>query len=71
MAWGSDTVPADWSEAQIDPVHKKRSGTQHSEGGKGELSGWVQLEGSKVQFLLFVDDPVLVAENEEDTKKNA
>ena len=33
--------------------------------------GGVQLEGSKVQFLLFADDLVLVAENEEDIKKNA
>ena len=30
--------------------------------------GGVQLEGSKEQFLLFADDVVLVAENEEDTK---
>ena len=44
---------------------------QHSEGGKGELSGWGELEENKVQFLLFADDLVLVAENEEDIKKNA
>ena len=31
----------------------------------------MQLEGSKVQFLLFADDLLLVAENEEDIKKNA
>ena len=30
----------------------------------------MQLEGSVVQFLLFADDLVLVAENEEDIKKN-
>ena len=35
------------------------------------FQGGVQLEGSKVQFLLFADDLVLVAENEEDIKKNA
>ena len=34
------------------------------------FQGGVQLEGSKVQFLLFADDLVLVAENE-DIKKNA
>ena len=34
------------------------------------FQGGVQLEGSKVQFLLFADDLVLVAENEEDIKKN-
>ena len=44
------------------------SNGQHSERGKGEFG--VQLEGSKVQFLLFADDLVLVAENEEDTKRN-
>ena len=35
------------------------------------FQGGVQLEGSKVQFLLFADDLVLGAENEEDIKKNA
>ena len=35
------------------------------------FQGGVQLEGSKVQFLLFADDLVLVAENEEDIKKYA
>ena len=35
------------------------------------FQGGVQLEESKVQFLLFADDLVLVAENEEDIKKNA
>ena len=30
----------------------------------------MQLEGSKVQFQLFADDLVLVAENEEDIKRN-
>ena len=34
------------------------------------FQGGVQLEGSKVQFLFFADDLVLVAENE-DIKKNA
>ena len=34
------------------------------------FQGGVQLEESKVQFLLFADDQVLVAENEEDTKRN-
>ena len=34
------------------------------------FQGGVQLEGNKVQFLLFTDDLVLVAENE-DIKKNA
>ena len=29
----------------------------------------MQLESSKVQFLLFADDLVIVAENEEDIKK--
>ena len=38
---------------------------------KETFQGGVQLEGSKVQFLLFADDLVLVAENEEDIKKNA
>ena len=33
--------------------------------------GGVQLEGNKVQFLLYADDLVLVDENEEDIKKNA
>ena len=33
------------------------------------FQGGVQLEGSKVHFLLFADDLVLVAENEEDIKK--
>ncbi len=32
------------------------------------FQGGVQLERSKVQFLLFADDLVLVAENEEDIK---
>ena len=31
----------------------------------------MQLESSKVQFLLFADDLVIVAENEEDIKRNA
>ena len=31
----------------------------------------MQLERSKVQFLLFADDLVIVAENEEDMKTNA
>ena len=35
------------------------------------FQGGVQLERSKVQFLLFADDLVLVDENEEDIKKNA
>ena len=35
------------------------------------FQGGVQLEGSKVQFLLFAEFLVLVAENEEDIKKNA
>ena len=35
------------------------------------FQGGVQLEGSKVQLLLFADDLMLVAENEEDIKKNA
>ena len=30
----------------------------------------MQLEASKLQFLLFADDLVLVAENVEDTKRN-
>ena len=34
-----------------------------------KFQGGVQLEGSKVQFLLFADDLVIVAENEEDIKK--
>ena len=34
------------------------------------FQGGVQLEGSKVQFQLFADDLVLVAENEEDIKRN-
>ena len=34
------------------------------------FQGGVQLEGNEVQFLLFADDLVLVAENEEDTKRN-
>ena len=34
------------------------------------FQGGVQLEASKLQFLLFADDLVLVAENEEDTKRN-
>ena len=34
------------------------------------IIGGVHLEGSKMQFLLFADDLVLVAENEEDTKRN-
>ena len=34
------------------------------------FQGGVQLEGNKVQFLLFADDLVLVAENEEDIKRN-
>ena len=33
------------------------------------FQGGVQLEGSRVQFLLFGDDLVLVAENEEDKKE--
>ena len=39
--------------------------------GRESFQGEVQLEGSKVQFLLFADDLMLVAENEEDIKKNA
>ena len=35
------------------------------------FQGGVQLERSKVQFLLFAYDLVLVDENEEDIKKNA
>ena len=36
-----------------------------------KFQGGVQLESSKVQFLLFADDLVIVAENEEDIKRNA
>ena len=39
--------------------------------GRESFQGEVQLEESKVQFLLFADDLILVAENEEDFKKNA
>ena len=39
--------------------------------GRESFQGEVQLEESKVQFLLFADDLMLVAENEEDIKKNA
>ena len=34
------------------------------------LQGGVQLEATKLQFLLFTDDLVLVAENEVDAKRN-
>ena len=46
------------------------SNGQYTEGSKGELPGGVQLEINELQFLLFADDLVLVAENEVDTKRN-
>ena len=33
-----------------------------------KFQGGVQLESSKVQFLLFADDLVIVAENEDDRR---